>query len=29
VADKKFVKKLGEVCKTLKPLNDFLNAAIS
>lgn len=29
VADKKFVKKMGEVCKTLKPLNDFLNAAIS
>ncbi len=29
VADKKFVKKLTEVCKTLKPLNDFLTSAIS
>lgn len=29
VADKKFVKKLAEVCKTLKPLNDFLISAIS
>jgi uncharacterized protein (TIGR02453 family) len=29
VADKKFVKKLAEVCKTLKPLNNFLNSAIS
>ncbi len=29
VADKKFVKKVTEVCKTLKPLNDFLKEAIS
>jgi uncharacterized protein (DUF2461 family) len=29
VADKKFAKKLAEVCKTLKPLNDFLSSAIS
>ncbi len=29
VADKKFVKKLGEICRTLKPLNDFLTSAIS
>lgn len=29
VADKKFVKILAGVCKTLKPLNEFLTGAIS
>jgi uncharacterized protein (TIGR02453 family) len=29
VKDKKFVKQLVEVCKTIKPLNDFLREAIS
>ncbi len=29
VADKKFVKKVATVCKTLKPLNDFLVHAIA
>ncbi|MFM9840221.1 MAG: DUF2461 domain-containing protein [Cyclobacteriaceae bacterium] len=29
VADKKFAKKVAEVCKTLKPLNDFLTTAIA
>lgn len=29
VKDKKFVKKLGEVCKAIKPLNDFLKEATS
>jgi uncharacterized protein (TIGR02453 family) len=29
LTDKKFPKKVAEVCKTLKPLNDFLNSAIS
>jgi uncharacterized protein (TIGR02453 family) len=29
VVDKKFAKKVAEVCKTMKPLNDFLVEAIS
>ena len=29
VKDKKFGKRVAEVCKALKPLNDFLNEAIS
>ncbi|MEQ9593678.1 MAG: DUF2461 domain-containing protein [Cyclobacteriaceae bacterium] len=29
VMDKKFLKKVVEGCKTLKPLNDFLNEAIA
>ncbi|MGE0770829.1 MAG: DUF2461 domain-containing protein [Cyclobacteriaceae bacterium] len=29
VKDKKFLKKVIEVCKTAKPLNDFLNQAIA
>jgi uncharacterized protein (DUF2461 family) len=29
VKDKKFVKHLAEVCKNVKPLNDFLREAIS
>lgn len=29
VKDKKFVKQLAEVCKAVKPLNDFLQEAIS
>ena len=29
VLDKKFLKKVVEGCKTLKPLNDFLNHAIA
>ena len=28
VKDKKFLKAVAEACKTLKPLNDFLKAAI-
>ena len=29
VLDKKFVKKVAEVCKAIKPMNDFLKEAIS
>ncbi len=29
VKDKKFVKKVAEVCKAIKPLNDFLKEAIA
>lgn len=29
VSDKKFVKKVAEVCKAIKPLNDFLRESIS
>jgi uncharacterized protein (TIGR02453 family) len=29
LTDKKFAKKVAEVCKTLKPLNDFLTAAVA
>lgn len=29
VLDKKFVKKAAEVCKAIKPLNDFLKEAVS
>ena len=29
VKDKKFFKKVAEVCKTIKPLNDFLKEAIN
>jgi uncharacterized protein (TIGR02453 family) len=29
VKDKKFVKQLAEVCKALKPLNDFLTEALA
>lgn len=29
VNDKKFVKKVAEVCKAIKPLNDFLTEAIA
>lgn len=29
VADKKFPKKVAAICKTLKPLNDFLTQAIA
>jgi uncharacterized protein (TIGR02453 family) len=29
VNDKKFVKKLAEVCKAIKPLNDFLKESIA
>jgi uncharacterized protein (TIGR02453 family) len=29
IVDKKFIKKLAAVCKTVKPLNDFLDSAIS
>jgi uncharacterized protein (TIGR02453 family) len=29
VLDKKFIKKVAEVCKTIKPMNDFLKEAIA